>query len=296
MKKSLLIAGITSILSCGMVIGLAATTNSNVELKPTYQVEAYTRVDSTITIPEGAAIAGNAFYVNLINVKDWWYTYEEESVKYDTETWAYFFNNNSENAWVHLEQTVSNDKYVLEVAVPSGYTGDNYWSKVVVCRSRGGQGDATWSNIFNQTGNMDVNASGTNKVTVYDTEWWDEKEQKHKKDAASGTYEAFTRIAKWCANSAQWNDYSVCHDSSKGSDTNKNELKDSWEYTITTYNSIPGADVKEYFKRTNGVEGDGDDTTPEETALDRMARYDWVYNRYHESLGLVDFAGRFVVE
>ena len=75
MKKSSLIAGITSILSCGMVIGLAATTNGNLELKPVYQAEAYTRVDSTITIPEGAAIAGNAFYVSLINVKDWWYTY-----------------------------------------------------------------------------------------------------------------------------------------------------------------------------------------------------------------------------
>ena len=289
MKKSLLIAGITSILSCGMVIGLTATANGNVELKPTYQAEAYTRVDSTITIPEGAAIAGNAFYVSLINVSDWWYTYEEEGVQKDTETWAYFFNNNEEKAWVQITQRVPSDTDVWEVTVPSGYTGNNYWSNVIVCRSSGGQGDATWSNIFDQTGNMDIDADGKNEVFVQNGDWWDPSDSnKKKKEASSTKYYAFTRIAKWCANSSEWNDYSVCHDSSKGSDTRPSELIESWEKTITTYNSIAGADVKEYFKRTNGVEGS------ETTALDRMARYDWVYNRYHESLGLVDFAGRFV--
>ena len=288
MKKSLLIAGITSILSCGVVIGLAATTNGNIELKLAYQAKAYTRVDNTITIHEGAAIAGNAFYVNLINVKNWWYTYEDAGVQKNTETWACFFNNNEEKAWAHLEQIVPNDNDVFDVAVPSGYTDSNYWTNVVVYRSKGGQADETLSNILNKTINVTVNSSGVNRVTIQES-----KDENENNDASFGKYEAFTRIAKWCANSAQWNDYSVCHDSSKGSDTNKNELKDSWEYTITTYNSIPGADVKEYFKRTDGVEND-DDVTPEETSLDRMARYDWVYNRYHESLGLVDFAGRFV--
>lgn len=289
MKKSLLIVGITSILSCGMVIGLAATTNGNVELKPAYRVEAYTRVDSAITIHEGAAIAGNAFYVSLYNVSDWWYTYEEEGVQKNTETWAYFFNNNEEKAWVQITQRVPADTNVWEVTVPSGYTGNNYWSKVIVCRSSGGQGDATWSNIFDQTGNMDIDASGTNEVFVKNGDWWDEDDfNKKKKEASSTKYYAFTRIAKWCANSGEWNDYSVCHDSSKGSDTRPDELIESWGKTTATYNSIAGADVKEYFKRTVGVEGS------ETTALDRMARYDWVYNRYHESLGLVDFAGRFV--
>lgn len=280
-KKKVLLASAFAVLTlgaAGAAFGVATNPNRLVKFSAT---EASTRVTDTITIPEGAALAGNAFYVNLSDVAGWWHGS-------NAETWAYFFNALKENAWVQITQAVPNDANVYEVTVPGGYSSTHYWNKVVICRSSGGQGDSTWSNIWNQTGNMNVTTDGYNGVSVHDGEWTDSSDNnKVKKTADAFKYTAETRMLKWAngGGTGEWTNSGVCVDSTQTSgDTNTSDLSASWTRSATEYAKIVGADVRDYMKCTDGTLG---------TSTDVLLRYDTIYQRYHSSLGLTDFLGRF---
>lgn len=218
---------------------------------------------------EGAAIAGNAFYVNLNNVASWW-------SGNNAETWVRFYNGIAEEAWVQVTQLVPNDTNVYEVTVPSGYSDTNYWTKAVVCRSSGGAADQSWSNIWNQTGNMDVNSNGLNGVRVDDNDWTDYDDYgKTKKGAGTFSYSAKTRIDKWAATEGEWNSATNGICVADGS-TNATTLKNSWDATVTTYSAIKGADVKAYFSRLVAKKA----TEGGDSAEDLAKRYDEIFAKH----------------
>ena len=272
-QKGLLIAACATLLAVGAVGGVSASQSAIAK----QAMHTVVRNAKLPVVNQGAALAGNAFYVNLSDVAGWW-------SGNNAETWVRFYNGNSEEAWVQVTQAVPNDANVYEVTVPSGYTSTNYWTKAIVCRSSGGQADDTWSNIWNQTGNMDVDSSGTNGVSVHDGNFNDASDNgKEKKQADSFKYTAETRILKW-ANAGvagSWTSTGICDDDGA---TVKASLEDSWGDSQTEYAKIKGADVKSYFSNLVGVKGGTD-------VQDLAARYDHILAA-HPTWDLEDFAHR----
>ena len=270
-KKGLLALSSLGLLAVGTVAIVASTRSTELARKGNIAAVRHERLADR---SQGAAIAGNAFYVNLSDVMGFWF-----SDGYTTH--AYFFNDLKENAWVTGFTEVPGDSNVYEVSVPSGYSNEHPWTNVIVCRATA----SDWEHVVNegQTGNMVVNSSGQNGVTVQNSTWWDDKEQKTKRSASSFTYTAETRILKWinASGSGSWTNSGICDDQGQ---TDKEALENSWKDSGDDYGDIAGLDVKSYFSNVQALEGGT-------TVQDIAARYDHILDA-HPTWDLENFASR----
>ena len=275
-SKGLVISAMVPLLSAGLIVGIASANNNNNFGITAVQAEKLAERD------EGAAIAGNALYVNLSAVSDWWF-------KDGFTTHAYFFHDavqdviGTESAWVTGFTAVPNDSNVYEVAVPSGYTEGHPWTNVIICRATA----SNWDNVAGegQTGNMVVNSNGQNGVTIQNSTWTDEGDHnKVKRSASSFSYAAETRILKWinASGNGSWTNSGVCDD---GGDTVQATLESAWSASKTEYNAIKGADVKAYFSNIAAVKDSLNDVE------DIAARYDHILSA-HPTWNLDNFASR----
>ena len=278
-QKGLLAVACMTMLSIGAVSVFAAN-QSKLGQQGAFSVE---RREKLPVVNQGAAIAGNAFYVNLSEVSGFWF-----SAGYTTH--AYFYHDAvtdvvaEEHAWVTGFVAVPGDSNVYEITVPSGYTEGHPWTNVIVCRANA----SNWEGVVNegQTGNMVINSSGQNGVTVQNSTWYDEGEHKQKRSASSFTYTAETRLLKWidASGNGSWTNSGICD--SEGL-TDKDDLESAWEASETSFSNIKGADVKSYFSNLTAKEASAGGNTVEDIA----ARYDHIRSA-HPTWTLDDFAQR----
>ena len=74
---------------------------------------------------------------------------------------AYFFNSSEEYAWVSMSD--SDNDNIYEVNIPKGYT---FGDSVIFCRMNGSTTSNSWTNKWNQTGNLTIPTDGKNLYTV----------------------------------------------------------------------------------------------------------------------------------
>ncbi len=276
--KGIIAFGCLSALTIGLAIGLVA---KQPQLSESGSFQLVKREKLAVR-DQGAAIAGNALYVNLNDVMGFWF-----SDGYSTH--AYFYHEAGggvakEEAWVTGFTAVPGDTNVYEVAVPSGYTEGHPWTNVIICRAKA----SNWSSVVNegQTGNMVVNSSGQNGVTVQNSTWWDSGESKTKRSAASFGYSAETRILKWIdsGSTGSWTNSGICDNDGA---TDKDDLENSWSVSATSFAAIKGEDVKSYFSNLVAKEAEAGGNTVEDIA----ARYDHI-REAHPTWTLNNFASR----
>lgn len=290
MKKGLLIAGVTSILACGLIVGIAS---SNGNILNTSKLDAANAVSTNkfTNSEEGAHLPGNAVYFVPESTVSWWTS--------GAETRMYFQNDdNSYFAWSDVMVFAYNrgnnsNKPVYQAIVPEFPAGSGLtkWTKFQAIRGRTGgtpttitdkaEGDTGY--IYNYSGSCDIYWSESYHNTIG---FYNDGSEKNYCDTITAVERL--EVLSWTQ------DWSKPAGTNPGfcdaeGNTDTSTLKTQWDASGDLFDTF-GDDVKYYFSHVTAVADDGDNT--EADVPDFAARYDWVFYRYSVSCSLSNWADR----